>query len=84
MLYYGYRIWALPLSIYIQKNTFIARTTLSVVAPITLTWAKEMAHQMKPKEYKTNYGGKLVMIIGYPICRVIGNIFLGELKKKEN
>jgi len=83
MLYYGYRIWALPLSIYIQRNTIDAVAVRNIVAPITLTWAKEMAHQMRPKEYKPNYGGKLVMLVGYPICRMIGHIFLGNLKKKE-
>lgn len=79
----GYRLWALPVSEFIKLNTFGARTLRALMRPITLAWAKEMAHQMRPKEYKPNYAGKVIMAIGHPTCRAIGHVFLGGLAKKD-
>jgi len=79
----GYRLWALPVSEYIKRSTLGARTLRAFMRPITLVWAKEMAHQMRPKEYKPNYAGKVIMAIGHPTCRVIGHVFIGGLTKKD-
>ena len=79
----GYRLWALPVSEYIKRNTLGAKALRAFMRPITLAWAKEMAHQMRPKEYEPNYAGKVIMAIGHPTCRVIGHVFIGGLTKKD-
>ena len=73
---YGYRKMATPLADYIQEDTLGARVTRRIVTPFAKAWAKEMAHQMEPENYKKDYLGKLIMSVGYPICSFIG--------KKEN
>ena len=79
----GYRLWALPVSEYIKRNTLGARALRAFMRPITLAWAKEMAHQMRPEEYKPNYAGKVIMAIGHPTCRIIGHVFIGGLTKRD-
>ena len=83
MLGDGYRLWALPVSEFIKKDTLGARALRAFMRPITLAWAKEMAHQMRPDDYKSNYAGKVIMAIGHPTCRAIGHVFLGRLVKKD-
>jgi len=83
MLGDGYRLWALPVSEFIKKDTLGARALRAFMRPITLAWAKEMAHQMRPDDYKPNYAGKVIMAIGHPTCRAIGHVFLGRLVKKD-
>jgi hypothetical protein len=83
MLGDGYRLWALPVSEYIKRDTIGAKALRTFMRPITLAWAKEMAHKMRPEEYKTNYAGKVIMAIGHPICRAIGYAFIGGLAKKD-
>ena len=83
MLGDGYRLWALPVSEYIKRDTIGAKALRTFMLPITLAWAKEMAHKMRPEEYKTNYAGKVIMAIGHPICRAIGYAFIGGLAKKD-
>jgi len=83
MLGDGYRLWALPVSEFIKKDTLGARAFRAFLLPITLAWAKEMAHQMRPEEYKPNYAGKVIMAIGHPTCRVIGHVFIGGLTKRD-
>jgi hypothetical protein len=83
MLGDGYRLWALPVSEYIKRDTICAKALRTFMRPITLAWAKEMAHKMRPEEYKTNYAGKVIMAIGHPICRAIGYAFIGGLAKKD-
>jgi len=79
----GYRLWALPVSEFIKKDTLGARALRAFLLPLTLAWAKEMAHQMRPDDYKPNYAGKVIMAIGHPTCRAIGHVFLGRLVKKD-
>ena len=79
----GYRLWALPVSEFIKKDTLGARALRAFMRPITLAWAKEMAHQMRPDDYKPNYAGKVIMAIGHPTCRAIGHVFIGGLVKKD-
>ena len=43
-----------------------------LVSIFAIPWALEMAHIMKPKEYKTNLFGKLIMKIGLPLCKWVG------------
>ena len=75
----GYHSWAKPIASHIQKDTFTAKLLLSIVAPLGQAWAKEMAHQMQPEKYKTNFLGKMLMKIGYPICKGIGNLKQGQV-----
>lgn len=70
----GYRLWATPIAEYIKGNSMGSKIALAVVAPIARAWAEEMAHIMKPEEYKSNVIGKAIMAIGHPVCRAIGKI----------
>tara|TARA_R110000787_G_scaffold54164_3_gene126202 strand:- start:39 stop:833 length:795 start_codon:yes stop_codon:yes gene_type:complete len=78
----GYRLWALPIANYIQKDTMLAKIVRTLIHPIVQSWAKEMAHKMRPEDYKRNYAGKAVMAVGHPVCRVIGYVFIRSLTKK--
>jgi hypothetical protein len=78
----GYRLWATPVANYILRKTIGARTLRALILPITLAWAKQMAHQLRPEEYKSNYAGKVIMAIGHPICRAIGYMHLLVSPKK--
>ena len=68
----GYRLWATPIAEYIKKDTMMAKAVRYAILPIVLPWAKEMAHVMRPKEYKSDLIGKLIMAVAHPICRFIG------------
>lgn len=68
----GYRLWATPIAEYIKKDTMMAKAARYAILPIVLPWAKEMAHVMRPKEYKSDLIGKLIMAVAHPICRFIG------------
>jgi hypothetical protein len=74
----GYHSWAKPIASHIQKDTFTAKLLRSIVSPLGQAWAKEMAHQMRPEKYKTDFLGKMLMKIGYPICKGIGNLKQGQ------
>jgi hypothetical protein len=80
MLGDGYRLWATPVAEYIKGNTIGSKIARSIVAPLAQAWAQEMAHVMQPEDYKGNLFGKLLMMVGHPICRTIGKLFL---KKQE-
>ena len=68
----GYRLWAVPVAKFIQTNTLPARTLRAIMWPITKAWAGEMAHKLKPENYKPNLSGKAIMFIGGSICSLIG------------
>ena len=68
----GYLKLATPFANYIQKDTIGAVAARYAVAPFARAWAYEMAHQMKPEEYKGNILGKAIMAVGYPICALVG------------
>lgn len=70
----GYHVWAAPLSLYIQKDTIPAKALRAVMWPIVKAWAEEMAHNMKPEEYKPNYFGKLIKFVGEPFSRMCGKL----------
>lgn len=77
----GYRLWATPVAEYIKGNTIGSKIALSIVAPLAKAWAQEMAHIMKPEEYKSNMIGKALMIIGHPISRAIGKSITSKVKE---
>ena len=77
----GYRYWATPIAEYIKGNSVGSKIALHIVAPLAKAWAQEMAHQMKPDEYKANVFGKALMSIGHPICRVIGKTITSKVKE---
>jgi len=72
--YAGYLIWATPLVKAIQRSRLIS----SVMCPFWTTWAQEMAHQVD-KSYKSNMLGKIIIRVGTPISKFIGN-----RKRREN
>lgn len=68
----GYRKLATPLANYIQEDRLDAKIVRSIVAPLAKAWASEMAHIMKPEDYKGNVVGKAIIKIGYPVCAYVG------------
>ena len=70
----GYRLWATPIAEYIKGDSLGSLAVRAVVAPIATAWAKQMAHVMRPNEYKPNLIGKALMAVGHPVCRAIGNL----------
>jgi hypothetical protein len=68
----GYRRWATPVAEYIKKDTLLSKLTRYAIKPLANAWAKEMAHQMDPANYRGSVTGKLIMAIGHPICRKLG------------
>ena len=76
----GYRLWATPIAEYIKGDSMGSKVARHIVAPVATAWAEEMAHQMRPDEYKSNIIGKLLMAVGYPICRTIGEYMNKQLR----
>lgn len=68
----GYHKLAVPFANYIQKDTMGAVIARYAVAPFARAWAQEMAHEMKPEEYKGSILGKAIMAVTYPICEWVG------------
>lgn len=66
----GYHVWGVPLANYIRKQTLGAKVLRAVMWPIVKAWAEEMAHNMKPSEYRPNYFGKLIKFVGEPLSRM--------------
>jgi len=65
----GYHFWAKPLVRLMQKS----KLATSIVKPIIMAWAYEMAYKMDVTD-KPNYFGKVLEAIGIPICYAIGFI----------
>jgi hypothetical protein len=82
-LIHGYRMWATPIANFIQKDNLISKAARAVVWPVVEAWAEEMAHIMKPKKYKRNIFGKLIMVIGEPLSYAVNRIFTPRNNKKE-
>ncbi len=78
----GYHLWGIPTANYIQKNTFFAKTFRSLMWPIVKAWAEEMAHRMKPKQYKPNYFGKAIKFVGEPFSRLCGSLYKYNVRNK--
>jgi hypothetical protein len=77
----GYRAWATPVAEYIKGNSLGSKVVRAVVAPIAKSWAAQMAHVMRPEEYKSNICGRLIMAVGHPICRLIGKFLTAKTKE---
>ena len=82
MLGDGYRLWATSVANYIKGDSIGSKIALTIVSPVAKAWAAEMAHVMRPEEYKPNVFGKALMAIGHPICRMIGKVFLPKMNKE--
>jgi hypothetical protein len=82
MLGDGYRLWATSVANYIKGDSIGSKIALAIVSPVAKAWAAEMAHVMRPEEYKPNVFGKALMAIGHPICRMIGKVFLPKMNKE--
>ena len=82
MLGDGYRLWATSVANYIKGDSIGSKVALAIVSPVAKAWAAEMAHVMRPEEYKPNVFGKALMAIGHPICRMVGKVFLPKMKKE--
>jgi len=82
-LIHGYRMWATPIANFIQKDNLISKAARAVMWPVVEAWAEEMAHIMKPKKYKRNIFGKLIMAIGEPLSYAVNRIFTSRNNKKE-
>lgn len=77
MMIGGYRFWATPVAEYILGSSIGSKLALSVIAPLATSWAAQMAHVMRPEEYKPNLLGKVIMFVGHPICRLVGYMSSG-------
>jgi hypothetical protein len=82
MLGDGYRLWATSVANYIKGDSIGSKVALAIVSPVAKAWAAEMAHVMRPDDYKSNIFGKALMAVGHPICRMIGKVFLPKLRKE--
>jgi hypothetical protein len=63
----GYQTWAIPYVRLMRRYKWAAR----IVAPLARARAEEVAYQIG-RRAQPNFGGKLVRIIGEPICWLIG------------
>ena len=82
MLGDGYRLWATSVANYIKGDSIGSKVALAIVSPVATAWAAEMAHVMRPSEYKSNIFGKALMAVGHPICRMVGKVFLPKMNKE--
>ena len=82
MLGDGYRLWATSVAEYIKGDGLGSKVALAIVSPVAKAWAAEMAHVMRPSEYKSNIFGKALMVVGHPTCRMIGKAFLPKVNKE--
>tara|TARA_B110000908_G_C10245227_1_gene448416 strand:+ start:28 stop:1125 length:1098 start_codon:yes stop_codon:yes gene_type:complete len=73
----GYRMWATPVADYILGDSLGSKMLLSIVTPLATSWAAQMAHIMRPEKYKPNRLGKIVMLLGHPVCRLVGYVSSG-------
>ena len=64
----GYWKWATPIVNLMRKSNIFTQ----IVKPFGVAWANEMAHREEPTKYSSNILGKLLMLIGVPLCRYIG------------
>ena len=82
MLGDGYRLWATSVAEYIKGDSPGSKVALAIVSPVARAWAAEMAHVMRPDNYKSNIFGKALMVVGHPTCRMIGKAFLPKVNKE--
>ncbi len=68
----GYHSWAEGIADKMRDSKILTR----VVSLIAIPWAKEMAYQMGVLD-KGHWLGKVMNIVGIPICRLIGRLMIG-------
>jgi hypothetical protein len=68
----GYHFWAIPYVRLMREHQWAERLML----PLVLSRAEEIAYQMGKAE-RPNYAGKLVRMVGEPLCWLLGQ-FLPE------
>ena len=73
----GYHFWARPVVETMQKST----TVTGIVSLVARPWAFEMAHRMGARE-KGTVIGKVLMIVGMPVCRIIGRAIAGSVLER--
>jgi len=69
-VYMGYRKMADPIVEVMKKS----KSFTWLVSKVTRPWVLEMAHCVRPDEYKSNIVGKIIMKIGIPLCRHVGGL----------
>lgn len=67
-VYLGYRKWA---DFVVKKMQQFELVTF-LIAPFGLACAFEMAHRVKPEEYKSNFLGRILLTLGIPVCKWLG------------
>ncbi len=67
----GYHLWAVPVTNAMKQSRMLTK----VVSWIAIPWAYEMAHRVSPY-IKGSILGKMINILGLPICKLIGKIVI--------
>ena len=70
-VYNGYLILAKPIVKAMQSDGLVGKITTGIVKMFALPWAKQMAYETKGIG-DGSILGKTVMLIGMPICRIVG------------
>ena len=68
----GYLFWAIPYVRLMRRYKWAE----SVMLPLAVARAEEVAYQMGERQVP-NFGGKLVRLVGEPVCWLLGH-FVGE------
>lgn len=76
-IYTGYRKLADPIVKKMQESDRFTK----IVAYCAMPWVREMAHKIEPRNYKGSLVGKIIMNIGLPLCKFIGRLENGKLRK---
>ena len=68
----GYHHWAIPYVELMRRDDRLGRFAEKVMLPLALHRAEELAHRMGVAGARPNWKGKLVRLVGEPICWTIG------------
>lgn len=66
----GYHLWARPFT----RKMKVSRFARYIGKTIGVAWANEMAARQGIKSAKRNFLGRLLLLIGVPLCGFIGNM----------
>jgi hypothetical protein len=67
----GYHFWAKPAVRWMRRS----RLAVWLAVHIALPWARHMAFRMGATDHDCR-AGRIIMVVGWPICRAIGRIVL--------
>lgn len=73
-VYVGYRKMADPVVRLMKKSAAFTWA----VSKLALPWALEMAHVVAHKKYKGHWLGKVIMTLGIPLCKKIGQMIISR------